>query len=146
MNMDESRDTSGRFRANYITFTNNTSEYGTFLNVNVFKKGTGSKILIKECEFKNNTASKFGGVVYSTGSDNHMHVEFDSCRFYSNHAKLGKDVYCYTKTSSPSIRYGNFYEKDLVTLPSNFKLDEKTYNGEVSILSGETIPDNITCE
>jgi len=145
MNMDENNDTSGRFRANYTTFTNNKSEYGTFLNVNEFKKGTGSKIVITECTFRNNTASKFGGVVYSTGPDNHMHVIFDNCRFYNNQAKLGKDVYCYKKTASPAIMYGNFYERDLVTLPADFQLDRKTYKGEVSILSGETIPDNITC-
>jgi len=122
---DENNREGGGYTINYVNFENNTSESGTIFNFPYLSPGSGN-IGIYYSTFTNNTASKFGGVIFCGKNGNRM--VFTNCIFNNNHAKLGKDVYCYTKTSSPSIRYGNFYEKDLVTLPSNFKLDEKTYN------------------
>jgi len=100
------------------------------------------------CEYTNNTASKYGGVVYSLGEYNGLHSALTNCTFDNNHAKLGNIVYGYSKDSIPDIsniqEINSIDKNNIVTLPTYFEIDLNT-NDKISILSGETIPEGIAC-
>jgi len=128
-------------------FINNTSEYGTIFNVPFINDKSAYGIMVNNCQFTNNTASKYGGVIYSLGEFNNKHVNFYNCNFYDNHAKLGNVLYSYSSMSSPIMNNCNLNSNDIVTLPTYFEVDEYSYEGdEISILSGENIPEGITCK
>ena len=99
------------------------------------------KISFKHCEFYNNTASKFGGVIY-TGL-NARRMKFKKCVFENNYAAFGNDLYAYSNDDLPEFE--NVTLTDVATVPTYFKrygnLDEN-----ISILSGEKIPEGIMCK
>jgi len=108
-----------------------------------------SGFISNDCEYINNTASKYGGVIYSLGENNRIHTEFNNCIFNNNHAKLGDIVYSYSINSIPVLKSNDkeisFDTNDIITLPTYFELDPNTID-KVSILSGENIPEGITCK
>ncbi|KAL6612841.1 7 transmembrane sweet-taste receptor of 3 GCPR-domain-containing protein [Neocallimastix sp. 'constans'] len=144
--MDEGVNTSGLYVINNSTFVNNTSEYGTILNIKTLEELTGSTINVTNSEFISNRASKYGGAVYSIGEFSNLHVYFDYCKFIDNHALLGDIFYSYSRESSPlisNIEELELIEGALVTNPVKIILDNDNQNS-FSILSGDMLPKNIT--
>jgi len=143
--LNEDKNTSGGFGITNSKFINNTSEYGTIFNIYKTNYSTASGFTVNGCEFTNNTASKFGGVIYSLGKYNILHTEFQNCTFNNNHAKLGDVVYGYSINSMPLIsNIKELSSTDVATLPTYFEIDNNSID-KISILSGENIPEGITC-
>ena len=101
--VNEDEGIAGGIIINSSNFLNNTSEYGTVFNVKKLNLETGTSIKVNSGVFINNTASKFGGVIYSLGKYNNYHVELNTCKFNNNQAKLGGVVYGYSISSFPKI-------------------------------------------
>ncbi len=131
---------SGCFIISSIYFMDNTSECGTFLNVPFMNENTSSLISIMGCYFANNTASKYGGVVYSMNEYNKKHIYFMFNEFGKNYAKLGDVTYGISKNAMIDI--DKVKNSDIRTPPSYFKLNNTSYSS-ISLLSGENIPKNI---
>jgi len=124
-------------------FENNTSECGTIFNFPYLSRGKDKIIKVSNSKFINNTASKFGGVIYSVGENNDESISFTNCYFYNNHAKLGNIMYTHSKNALPYI--GSYKLTDISTIPTYFKMYGNTVK-EISILSGENIPEGIKCK
>ena len=138
---------NGYFNALNVEFVNNTSEYGTFLNIPYIIESTANFIIIDSSKFINNTASKFGGVIYSLGPYNSKHLYISNCEFYNNNAKLGKNIYSYSTYSSATMQNSYINIEDIVSLPTKFEIDtDSLEEDKVSILSGEKIPEGISCK
>ncbi|ORX57941.1 hypothetical protein BCR36DRAFT_139365 [Piromyces finnis] len=77
-----------------LKFINNRSEKGTFINFNdVYGKGVTPTITCIQCSFVNNTAEKFGGIIYANARDEQYIdtiINFKNCEFIDNNAMLGK--------------------------------------------------------
>jgi len=140
--MNEKEKQSGGYTVWYTNFENNTSEYGTIFNVPYLSHGKDKYIQVYNSSFINNTASKFGGVIYSLGEYSGMRMNFTYCYFENNHAKYGNIVYAYSKERAPEIE--NLNSMDISVIPSHFQMDEKGVE-KISILSGESIPKDIMC-
>jgi len=143
--LDETDNTSGIFTIENTIFKNNTSEFGTAINAKYFNQVTGSKIEIRNSEFINNTANKYGGAIQSIGEYNDLHFFIINCKFINNQASLGNDIYTLTKKSLPRISNINMLELDkesIVTNPTRIKLVDDSFQ-KISIYSGESIPNNI---
>jgi len=142
LHWDEKNSEVGYYSVTYTKFENNTSECGTVMNcpyANV-SKSSRKKISFKHCEFYNNTASKFGGVIYT--GPNARRMIFKKCEFEDNHAAFGNDLYALSNDDLPEFE--NVTLTDIATVPTYFKrygnIDEN-----ISILSGEKIPKGIMC-
>jgi len=123
-------------------FVNNTSERGTIINLNYLNPGNIQYIQIFNSIFINNSASKFGGVIYSLGEYNFNHTLFSNCTFNNNHAESGNIIYAHSKYSLPSI--GIIKSTDISTIPEYFKKDgDGDEEVKISILSGERIPEGL---
>ena len=142
--MDGKKHIFGGHIFNDSNFKNNTSECGTFLNISHLPLDKKEKILnIQNSIFTNNTASKFGGVIYSIGENTHERIIFNNCEFDNNHAQFGNIIYAQSKDSLPSV--GSLNSNDVSTIPAYFeKYGNKTER--ISILSGESIPEGIMCK
>jgi len=137
---------SGLFHISNSKFINNTSEYGTIFSIFSINQDTGSIFDVKNCEFTNNTSSNFGGVIYSVGKYINNHMNFTDCQFNNNHARLGDTIYSYSIDGIPNISNDTYFnENDLATLPTYFKSYSNLTNS-ISILSGESIPEDISCK
>jgi len=141
--MNEKEQHSGTITVMNSDFTDNTSEYGTIINMPYMYEKSSSKISISSSYIANNSASKFGGVFYSTGEFNSDHLFITCNKFYNNYAKLGNIIYGHSKNKIPTI--DEIKTSDIVLLPSNFKLNNTSFRS-ISILSGEKIPENIIGE
>jgi len=129
---------TGSYIIQNSTFENNTSESGTIFNFSFISQGSEKFFTISDLIFINNTASKFGGVVYSIGENNL--VKFSNCSYYNNHASSGNTLYVHSKGAMPNI--GELDSNDISTIPAYFEI--QGYK-EISILSGESIPEDIMC-
>jgi len=143
---DERYKQSGALNFTNSNFENNTSESGTILNLPYYTfllNIDDGLHYIENCTFVNNTASKFGGVIYSGKNANRLVIT--NCVFNDNHAKSGNIVYAYSQEFLPSIEDLN--NTDVSTIPSYFILDESEISenevNEIYILSGENIPEGI---
>jgi len=125
-------------------FINNKSEYGTIFHIHELSYDTGSSLNINDCEFTNNTASKFGGVIYTGDKYFGRHASFSNCQFNNNHATLGNIIYVYSNDAMP-MNIGNLNPSDVHTFPTFFERNGNS-NDNISILSGDSIPENITCK
>jgi len=78
----------------YLTFENNNSEIGTFFYFDdIGSKKTITDIYIDNGKFINNTASSYGGIIYSNArkkTDLSKYVYFRNCIYENNHALFGK--------------------------------------------------------
>jgi len=94
--------------------------------------------------FNNNRATKFGGVMY-TGI-NADRLVFTNCTFNNNHAEFGNILYAYSKDSLPQMNT-DLNLTDINTNPAYFKMVGNVTEFEnISILSGERIPEGIKCK
>jgi len=145
--MDENKDNSGQYSIENSTFVNNTSEYGTIFSIYTIRVATGSSIDIRDCKFINNTSYNFGGVIYSVGEYNNKFVRFYDCIFSNNHARLGDIIYSYSKAAMPTFYSDTSYLNNdtLATIPTYFNIDGNPID-KISILSGESIPEGISCK
>ena len=118
-------------------FVNNSSECGTFININYLNPNNDIKyIQVTDSIYTNNTDSKFGGIIYTLGEYNYMHTLFPNCTFNNNHAESGNIIYAHSKYTLPSL--GIIKSTDISTIPKYFRKDGN--EGEnISILSGERI-------
>lgn len=128
-------------------FENNTSEFGTIFNypINTFGiciyADTHTRYTtVSNSTFINNTASKFGGVIYIMGNNN---VTFTDCHFYNNNAKYGNIIYSNSKETL--LKIDNLNSTDIATIPAHFEMCGKKVE-KISILSGERIPEGIMCK
>ncbi len=142
---DERYGEGGIFKISYSKFENNTSESGTIFNIPYTSFYEYTNIGVNEVVFTNNTASKFGGVIYSIGEYNAKRMSFLDCSYNNNHAQFGNIIYGHTKKTLPKI--GHYSEKngDVSTIPSYFEMCGNVVD-EISILSGESIPEGIMCK
>jgi len=144
--LDESDGTSGGYNLMNSRFENNTSEYGTILHIEYLNQKTGTQVNTINSVFIGNKASKYGGVIYSIGPYDNLHIQINYCTFTDNHAKLGDIVYSLSRESIPyfsNLEKLEAIEGAVVTNPTKLILDENSIN-KVSIYSGDTIPNNIT--
>ena len=141
--MDGKKNEDGPFSVVSSNFENNTSEIGTIFNLPFFSRGKTATVFIsiKDSTFTNNTASKFGGVIFS--GENADLINFSNCAFKDNHAKFGDVFYTLSKDIKPTIEYIN--ETEISTVPSTFIMDGNIVD-RISILSGESIPEGIMCK
>jgi len=128
------------------TFVNNTSEYGTIMNVKHMDINTACRMRSTNSTFIGNRASKYGGIIYSMGLYNHLYFNFTNNTYIDNHAKLGDIMYSYSKATTPQIdnlEELETIENAIVTNPTKLILSENSIKN-FSIYSGDTIPNNIT--
>jgi len=145
--LDEDNNSSGIYNINKSTFINNTSEYGTIINIKKLYENTGCKVNVLNSLFINNKASKFGGVIYSIGKYNNLHANIINCIFFDNNAELGDVIYGFSKKSLPiisNIKKLESMDGAVVTNPTKIRLNSN-YINKISINSGDTIPKNISC-
>jgi len=140
LHWDENNKEGGGYTINYVNFENNTSESGTIFNFPYLSPGSAN-IGIYYSTFTNNTASKFGGVIFSGENGNRM--VFSNCIFNNNHAKYGNIVYAHSKNEIPTI--GDIQKTEISTIPTYFEMNGNVIE-EISILSGESIPEGIMCK
>jgi len=145
----DERDQKGGFPSfTSNVFENNTSEVGTIFNVPYFLKLTGNSggnVSVKTCTFTNNTASKFGGVIYS--GENAERLSFPGCTFNNNHAGSGNIVYGFSTKAFPGFDFP--LTSDIAsTIPSKFVIDKdsKAKAKDIYIYSGNKIPEGIKCK
>jgi len=131
---------SGEYTVSNSNFENNTSACGTVFNFPYLTTGKDKIVKVSNSKFINNTASKFGGVIYSVGENNAKSLSFTNCYYYNNHANFGNILYTISKNSLPYI--GNLNSVDVSTIPKYFKMYGNEVK-EISILSGESIPEGI---
>jgi len=143
MHFNETNRDSGRDIISGSNFVNNTSECGTIFNYSSLNPSSISGIEVKNSKFINNVASKFGGVIYLTGYYDYNYMKFKDCYYYSNHAKFGNIVYARSKNFMGFINDLN--PTDVMTFPAYFEMYGNVVE-EVSILSGERIPEGIMCK
>ncbi|KAL6626029.1 hypothetical protein U3516DRAFT_809530 [Neocallimastix sp. 'constans'] len=144
--LDEDNNSSGIYNINKSTFINNTSEYGTIINIKKLYENTGCKVNVLNSLFINNKASKFGGVIYSIGKYNNLHANIINCIFFDNNAELGDVIYGFSKKSLPiisNIKKLESMDGAVVTNPTKIRLNSN-YINKISINSGDTIPKNIS--
>ncbi len=142
-NMNELYFENGSYTVSNSNFENITSECGTIFNFPCLTSGKDQFIKVSNSKFINNTASKFGGVIYSTGEYNNKAINFTNCYYYNNHAKFGNIIYAHSKDTLPYI--GDLNETDISTIPAYFKMYGNVIEN-ISILSGESIPEGIKCK
>jgi len=144
LHWDDREHADGIFRAESSIFENNASEYGTIFNVPYTGLGADTTILITvaNCTFINNTASKFGGVIYSIGEYNARRMAFSGCHYNNNHAQSGNIIYGHSKNTIQGIGQILMNFDDVSTIPAKFEMVGDVYD-EITIHSGDSIPDNI---
>jgi len=140
LNIIEKYYENGIYTISESKFENNTSESGTIFNFSNLSPGKYKFIKIINCEFINNTASRFGGVIYSIGEHNHEGLFFQNCTYYNNHAKFGNIMYAHARNRLPRI--GVLDPSELSTIPEYFEMYGKIVE-KISILSGESVPEGI---
>ena len=79
----------------------------------------------------------------SKGNFDYYSTTFLDCYFYNNHANIGNNVYVHSKSALQEI--GNFNSYDTSTIPAYFEMCGNVVK-EISILSGESIPEGIMCK
>jgi len=127
----------------YSHFKNNIAERGTIFNIPHVCQSFEPAVNVCYCTFANNTASLFGGVLYTIEAYNINRFFIMECTFTNNNAKFGNIIYAYSKGSMPSI--GTLRQTDVSTVPSHFKM-YRNKEKEISILSGESISEDIVCK
>jgi len=144
VHIDENMNEGGGLIVSNSTFENNTSECGTIFNFPYHHPGSDKFIKINNSTFINNTASKFGGVVYSMGEHNPNRMIFTNNSFYNNHAKFGNVLYTHSKAALLDVgEYLN--SSDISTPPAYFQMYGNLVE-EISILSSGSIPEDIMCK
>jgi len=99
-------------------------------------------------KFYNNTASKYGGVIYSLSPNTNRYIVIQDCDFKDNKALIGDSIYSLNITSEPNITDIDSLKNIkgfFATNPTRISLNEKSIN-EISIYSGEKIPSGIICK
>ncbi|OUM60028.1 hypothetical protein PIROE2DRAFT_63402 [Piromyces sp. E2] len=126
-------------------FYNNTSINGSILNIKYYEYNLNDRISFNNSLFENNSATNFGGVVYSNSPNTNQLVFFEDCIFNNNTAGNGNISYSLSQSSEPNFSNIKHLQEmnALSTNPTKVLLDGQ-YN--VSIFSGEKIPDNISCK
>jgi len=140
--LDEKNNESGIFKITHSNFENNTSESGTIVYVPYTSDTYVVYFHVYDCTFTNNTASKFGGVIYSVGKFNNRRLNFTECYYYNNHAKFGNIIY--THSNKTLLNIGSYIESidDVSTIPAYFATDGNIAE-DITILSGGSIPEGI---
>ena len=144
--LDETVGSSGNYYITNSRFENNTSENGSIIHIEYLDRKTGTFLSSDNSVFIGNKASNYGGVIYSMGPYDNLHIQINDCTFTDNHAKLGDIIYSLSRESTPyinNIKELEAIEGAVVTNPTKLILDEDSIN-KISIYSGDTIPNNIT--
>ncbi|OUM69444.1 hypothetical protein PIROE2DRAFT_2530 [Piromyces sp. E2] len=81
----------GTYSFNNTKFSNNRGYDGTILNISDSYQNV--IIAFNECEFNNNIADHFGGIIYSNNYDTDKRIFFFNCKFSNNYASLGNNVH-----------------------------------------------------
>ncbi|ORX47569.1 hypothetical protein BCR36DRAFT_92865 [Piromyces finnis] len=144
---DRSKEKSGNITVENSVFINNKSEYGTILNIQLLDERYHTRINIINSKFENNTASKYGGVIYSKDKLTPKSVKVENCEFINNKALIGNDIYTLKIDYEPLISNREYLKNikgSLATNPTKIKLNNDTFN-DLLIKSGDKIPEGITC-
>jgi len=109
---------------------------------------TSTHVYFENSKFINNTALKYGGVLYSISENvNDENIRFMDCEFIDNKAMIGNIAYSYDKKSEPYITNIDELKEipnNFATNPTSIKFYEDFING-ISLYSGQTIPEGISC-
>ncbi|ORX97767.1 hypothetical protein LY90DRAFT_520042 [Neocallimastix californiae] len=143
------------YEFNSITFANNTSYRGTFMHITNIEKANLSTFSFKNVKFINNTATNFGGVLYS---DVRKYgglslINFSSSSFKNNTAVLGNISYIYDNDHNFSYRFSNknIYDtlledpNNFVTNPTHLEFDKDYSTSFIEINSGDLIETEYSC-
>ncbi|ORX87196.1 hypothetical protein BCR32DRAFT_240335 [Anaeromyces robustus] len=140
--------TSGELNINQCQFINITSESGSIIYNNNYYIAN-INILFKNSIFMNNIAKKYGGVAYLISPRITPCLKFDQCQFLNNKATRGSIVYSLNMNSEPQISNSEELKKidgAFATNPTKIRLDENTLTSNITIYSGEKIPEGISCK
>ena len=104
-----------------------------------------NKIIFKNSIFKKNFATSFGGVIYTVSTNTQKYVKFDECEFINNKAVMGDICFSLTNNNEPQFTNKEAIKemKGFATNPTKILLSDD-YN--ITINSGDTIPDGISCK
>ncbi|KAG4108227.1 hypothetical protein H8356DRAFT_1069033 [Neocallimastix lanati (nom. inval.)] len=138
---------SGSFLIYNNNFDNIKSDYGSVINIKILFKNSNTRINVNDSIFKNNVASKFGGVIYSSSLYTNYSVSFNNCIFINNYAKIGQIAFSLNKDSEP--KFSNIDElrekKGLIsTNPTKLILSNNITNN-ISLLSSDLFPSGVLC-
>ena len=169
-------DTNNEINGNYLFentyFYNNTSPNGSILNIKSFgtekvenieentdenedenknenedenKDEITGEIIFKNSIFENNSALAFGGVIYTASINTQKYVKFNECTFINNEALMGDVCFSLTDNNEPEFTNKEAIKemKGFATNPTKLLLSDD-YN--ITINSGDTIPDGISCK
>jgi len=139
---------SGSFLIYNNNFDNIKSDYGSVINIKNLFKNSNTRINVNDSIFKNNVASKFGGVIYSSSLYTNYSVSFNNCIFINNYAKIGQIAFSLNKDSEP--KFSNIDElrekKGLIsTNPTKLILSNNITNN-ISLLSSDLFPSGVLCK
>ncbi|KAG4088671.1 hypothetical protein H8356DRAFT_1722918 [Neocallimastix lanati (nom. inval.)] len=147
-------ETSGMYMYTNLNFNNNRSYRGTFLYFDDIVGGNIPFFMINGVSFNNNTASSYGGIIYSTaqGQTNVKQIGFSYCNFSNNNALLGKISYVYDLQHEFSF-YMDYATKQILNKDKNnfvtnpTKINFENYNNSevIEINSGDRIEKEYIC-
>ncbi|ORX56629.1 hypothetical protein BCR36DRAFT_345958 [Piromyces finnis] len=139
---------------NTVIFKNNTSYRGTLLYYNDVKSGAPTMISIYNSQFIDNTATNYGGLIYSNGrNDESLGIYITDCIFENNKALLGNICYSYDilhepffSNSDPSNNINLRSDKNnFVTNPTRLLFDNYNTDDTLEIYSGDRIDQEYSC-
>ncbi|ORX84041.1 hypothetical protein BCR32DRAFT_291626 [Anaeromyces robustus] len=146
--------TNSNFGGQYLIenskFINITSEYGSVIYIEKLKQFFWYKneAIFTNSKFINNTATKYGGVIYSKESDISESVVFTDCVFENNKASVGSISYCLDINSEPeftNLKQLRKIDRAFATNPTSLRMNNENLIKNISFYSGEKIPEGISC-
>ncbi|OUM70479.1 hypothetical protein PIROE2DRAFT_1345 [Piromyces sp. E2] len=145
--IDNKNGLSGKYHDEKSKYINIKSEYGSVIHINNLKSNSNTLFDIKKSIFKNNNASKYGGIIYSLSEFTRKYITLEECTFENNTAQLGNVLYSLNKESEPQISNIDELRKEkgaIATNPTKVILnDDSLY--DISVMSGEKFPEGISC-
>ncbi|OUM60024.1 hypothetical protein PIROE2DRAFT_63400 [Piromyces sp. E2] len=144
--VDTKNKITGNYQIENSFFYNNTSEYGSIVNIKSFDDDMNGKIKFINSKFENNSVSNFGGVIYSNSLKTNKYVSFNNCEFMNNKAENGNISFSLSKDSEPIFSNIESLRKTkglITTNPTKILLND---NYDIKLFSGEKLPYGIACK
>ncbi|ORY77905.1 hypothetical protein LY90DRAFT_84737 [Neocallimastix californiae] len=138
---------SGKYLINNCNFNNIKSEFGSVLHIKSLFESSNTLMEFRNSIFENNTASKYGGVIYSNSEFTNKYIRMYDCTFINNHAQIGHTLYSLNKESEPYISNINelrAIQGSVMTNPTKLILNDNNIK-TISLISSDVLPSGISC-